>query len=353
MTASGHAHPDLVVCGDWDSGDRCGVAHSERALLAHASLTATVVNPSEVLRSVRAVWGERRRDGPVLLVFPTRSTVRRWRPLLTFLVTALLRRGDDLRVHLHEYRIFREVRWALNLVLLVGRPTVVVSSRSEELCMKRSLAGRLGRVRPQVIPPFGTLTPSATRGTAIGAAGSGIVGVFGFAGPAKGTELVARVVRALPPHYHRLELVGTGWHAVTWPRDILDRVRVATLGFVPSEDLGPVFEHWELAVAPLSGGASDGRLSLRTPLAHGTPTVTEPGRSDDLTLRPGHLVLVEDDPERAIAGAVATASDREARRRGATEVDDFEQRTRRALRVALLGSMEDQLVSTLAPPGAE
>jgi hypothetical protein len=290
----------------------------------------------------------------VLLVYPTRSTVARWRPLLTFLVTAVLRRGDDLRVHLHEYRIFREVRWALNVVLLVGRPTVVVSSPSEETCMTRSVAARLGLVRPQVIPPFGPLTPSTTGRTAVDAVGTGIVGVFGSPGPAKGTDLIVQVLLALPSSYRRLELVGSGWDEVRWPSAVTDRIDVAPLGFVSSADLGPVFARWELSIAPLSGGASDGRSSLRIPLSHGIPTLTELGRPEDLTLRPSHLGLVGDDPEAAIAGAVAVAADRDARRRGASEVDDFERRARGALQLALLGPDASLTqASTLAPRAVE
>ena len=349
MTDTRPARTPLVVCGDWEGVDFCGVAHSERALLAELSPAPTVVDPSDVSRSLRAAWEARRRGQPVLLVYPTRSTVARWRPLLTFLLIALLRRGDDLRVHLHEYRIFREVRWALNVVLLVGRPTVVVSSDSERTCMARSLAARLGRVRPVVIPPFGPLPPSTTGRSAIDAAGSGIVGVFGSPGPAKGTALIVQVVRCLPSSFGRLELVGSGWQDVEWPADVRDRIEVASLGFVPSGELGPVFERWELAVAPFSGGASDGRSTLRIPLSHGIPTLTELDRPEDLTLRPSHLGIVGDDPEGTIARAVVLAADRDARRLGACEVDDFEQRARRSLRHVLCGSDPDPQGAPPAP----
>jgi hypothetical protein len=340
--------PVLVLCGDWDAVDHCGVAHSERALLAGGSLPPTVVDPSTVRSAVRAVWRARQRRAPVLVVYPTRSTVARWRPLVTLLVTAVLRRGDDLRLHLHEYRVFREVRWALNLIILLGRPTVVVSSRGEQALMARSLAGRLGRARIEVIPPFGPLTPATTRTTAADAVGTGIVGVFGFAGPAKGTQLISAVVGALPERYKRLELVGSGWRDVAWPADVAERVEIAPLGFVPSAELGPVFERWELAVAPFSDGASDGRSSLRIPLSHGIPTITEAGRSEDLTLRPSHLGLVGADPAATISATIALAADPEARRRGAAEVDEFERAARQRLRAALLGDGSPE-PSTLAP----
>jgi hypothetical protein len=135
---------------------------------------------------------------------------------------------------------------------------------------------------------------------------------------------------------------------------VTDRIDVAPLGFVSSADLGPVFARWELSIAPLSGGASDGRSSLRIPLSHGIPTLTELGRPEDLTLRPSHLGLVGDDPETAIAGAVAVAADRDARRRGASEVDDFERRVRGALQLALLGpDASPTQASTLAPRAVE
>lgn len=349
MTDTSRRRTPLVVCGDWEGVDFCGVAHSERALLAELSPAPTVVDPSDVTRALRAARDARRRGVPVLLVFPTRSTVAQWRPLLTFLLIALLRRGDDLRVHLHEYRIFREVRWALNVVLLVGRPTVVVSSDSERRCMARSIAARLGRVRPVVIPPFGPLPPSTTGRSAVDAAGSGIVGVFGSPGPAKGTGLIVEVLRHLPSSFGRLELVGSEWQDVVWPADVLDKVEVAPLGFVPSAELGPVFERWELAVAPFSSGASDGRSSLRIPLSHGIPTLTVVDQPEDLTLRPSHLGIVGHDPEGTIARAVALAADREARRLGACEVDDFEQRARRLLRLVLCGSEADPPGETPSP----
>jgi hypothetical protein len=274
----------------------------------------------------------------VLIVFPTMSTVARWRPLLTFLLAALLHKGDRLRLHLHEYRIFREVRWALGAVMLVGRPTVVVSSRSEQELLDRTLAGRLGRLRSSVIPPFGPLPPSSTGASAIDAAGTGIVGVFGSPGPAKGLDLVLDVVRSLPAGYSRLELVGSGWPDVTWPADIAERLDIVPLGFVPSRGLGEVFARWELALAPFSEGASDGRSSLRIPLSHGVPTVTQVRRAQDLTLAPCHLVLLGDDAATATRRAVALAADPEARRRGALEVDEFERDVRKRLRVELLGT---------------
>ena len=102
------------------------------------------------------------------------------------------------------------------------------------------------------MPPIGPLTPAITGSTAVDAPGTGVVGVFGFAGPAKGTELIAEVLRSLPASYTRLELVGSGWGEVRWPEDITGRLEVALLGFVASADLGPVFARWELAIAPFS-----------------------------------------------------------------------------------------------------
>jgi hypothetical protein len=276
----------------------------------------------------------------VLLVYPTRSTVARWAPLLTFLVAALLRRGEDLRLHLHEYRIFREVRWVIGAVLLLGAPTVVVSSESERARMARSLAGRLGRVHPTVIPPFGPLTPDVTGATAVDAAGSGTVGVFGFAGPAKGTELIVETLRALPPSYHRLELVGSGWDAASWPDDVAARFEVVTHGFVPTAQLGPVFAGWELAIAPFATGATDGRSSLRIPLSHGIPTITNVVDRADLTVDAPHLVVVGDDVAGAVRRAADLAADTSARRSGADDLAAFERRVGQHLRRTLLGAAD-------------
>lgn len=330
----------LVLCGDWAGVDACGVAHSERALLAGGPTDTDVVDPADLGAAVTALRRARRAGSVVLLVYPTRSTVARVRPLLAFLLAAVLIRGDRLRLHLHEYRIFREVRWALGLVLLVGRPTVVVSSAGEQRRLARSLAARLRRVRPLVIPPFGPLTPERTGADARHAAGSGVVGVFGFAGPAKGTDLVTSVLRSLPASYHRIDLVGRGWSEVVWPPDITDRFEVVARGFVPSAELGAVFAGWELAVAPFSTGASDGRSSLRIPLSHGIPTITTAGDADDLTLRAAHLVVVlADDVASVTARATALAADPDARRQGATDLARFEARVATDLRAALLGDL--------------
>jgi hypothetical protein len=334
---SGEPRPGalLVLCGDWDGVDRCGVAHSERALLADGP-DCVVVDPLDLRRSAAALWQARRRDEPVLLVYPTRSTVARWTPLATFALAALLRRRDDLRLHLHEYRIFREVRWALGAVLLLGGPTVVVSSESERARLALSLAGRLRRARPTVVPPFGPLTPAATGATAVDAAGSGTVGVFGFAGPAKGTERITEALRALPPSYRRLELVGSGWDAVAWPADVTDRFEVVAHGFVPTAALGSIFAGWELALAPFATGATDGRSSLRIPLAHGIPTLTNVEDPADLTVGASHLVVVGNDVAGAVERACALAADPAARRRGADEMEAFERRVGLELRRALL-----------------
>ncbi|MGV3758063.1 MAG: hypothetical protein ACO1PW_00780 [Actinomycetota bacterium] len=342
----GSGAPALVLCGDWGDGDRCGVAHSERMLLAELPELPPVVDPGD-LRATWAALRRARRDGrPVLAVYPTRSTVSRVRPLLGLLVAALLRRGDDLRLHLHEYRIFREVRWALGLVVLVGRPRVVVSSWSEGELLRRSVAGRLGRVRPEVVPPFGPLPPGTTGVDAVDAAGSGVVGVFGSPGPAKDLDLVVEVLRGLPPRFATLELVGRGWDEVAWPADVAERWRIRPLGFVATADLGAVFAGWELAVAPLAGGASDGRSSLRIPLSHGTPTLTELGRPEDLTLRPADLVLVQGSAtERAAAlhRAAALGADRAARTAGRDEVAAFEADLRARLGSELLGLADDEV----------
>src|SRR5687767_3464658 len=50
MRTTNRARVALVVCGDWDDADRCGVAHSERALLADTdtSPAPAVVDPTDV-----------------------------------------------------------------------------------------------------------------------------------------------------------------------------------------------------------------------------------------------------------------------------------------------------------------
>lgn len=344
----------LVLCGDWEGVDTCGVAHSERALLADGP-AADVVDPTEVRTTVRALRRARRSATPVLLVYPSRSTVARVRPLLSLLAAAVLTPRSRLRLHLHEYRIFREVRWAIGLVLLVGRPrVVVVSSASEVALLRRSVAGRLGFVRPEVIPPYGPLTPAVTGATAVDAAGRGVVGVFGFAGPAKGADLIVAVLRALPSAFRRLELVGSGWDGASWPADVRARYEIVGHGFVPSAQLGPIFAGWELAVAPFSTGATDGRSSLRIPLSHGVPTITTVVDPADLTVRSEHLVVVADgDVAGAVDRAVGVAADPTARRRGAEDLADFEGRVAQDLRAVLLDGAPRSMVTTATGAGRD
>jgi hypothetical protein len=86
-------------------------------------------------------------------------------------------------------------------------------------------------------------------------------------------------------------------------------------GHVPAAELPRVFAGWGLAVAPFWEGAHDGRLSLRTPLAHGVPTLTRPGSEGALTLRPPHLLFDPTD---------VPDFDDQARAQGAAAVAEFE-----------------------------
>lgn len=324
----------LVVCGDW-ALDSCGVGSSEAAMVAGYEPAPEIVDPLGSLQATAAAIGRASRARrPIVLVYPTASTVRKVRPLLGFLVAAV-RRGTSLRIHLHEYCEFDQLRLALDTVMAIGAATVVVSAQGEAELIASSIARR--RVRVHVIPPANAATPLATGPAAIDATGTGVVGVFGFHRPNKGIRLATEAIRALPARFGRLETMGLGWETAEWPDDIRRRVEIVDRGPLSTAELPGPFAGWELAVASFKAGATDGRNSLRSPLAHGIPTLTSVDRDEDLTLRPPHLVVVGDDVAAAVARATDLSTDDAVRKDGAAYVHDFERRARAELCRVLLG----------------
>ena len=313
----------LLVCGDLGHED-CGVGASEAAALATVDPRPATVDPRRVGATVRAVLRARRAGGAVVVAYPTRSTVRSPRATASLALVAVLGRGR-LRWHLHEYAVFRGRRALLDLLLAVGGGRVVVSTETEADALRRSRDGRIARrVAVRVLPP--------ANGTPLGAldappADPPVVGLFGTARSDKGLDVAAAALQALPPGTARVETVGEGWDRAPWPDGTPE---ITHRGRVPTPDLAPLLSRWALAIAPFAEGATDGRMSLRTPLACGVPTLTTVARPADLTLRPPHLLL---DPTTAVAEALAT--DGRARAEGAVAVARFEAETVQKLKDAL------------------
>lgn len=326
----------LLLCGDLGS-EHCGVGASEAAALVAVDPRPHAVDPRRVGASRRALLRARRQRQVVVVTYPTRSTVRSVAATATLVLASVLARGR-IRWHLHEYAIFGERRALIDLLLVVGGGRVVVSTRTEADALGRSRGGRVARrVDVRIIPPAngtpaGDVAPPDPPAPASSSAPAEppIVGLFGTARADKGLAVVADALRALAGTGVQVETVGSGWEEAPWPPGILDDHDIRHHGRLPTARLASVMTRWTLALAPFADGATDGRMSLRTPLACGVPTFTAVRRDDDLTLRPSHLLL---DP--ATAGAAALAAGPEQRRTGAEEVARFERRVVAALSVGL------------------
>src|SRR5690606_11077448 len=117
------------------------------------------------------------------------------------------------------------------------------------------------------------------------------VGVIGQLRPDKGEPWLLDVLARLDPRFERIEVVGRDWDLSAWPATLRDRYTVVGHGQLPAARLPEVLAGWDLALAPFAEGPHDGRLSLRTPLAHGVPTLTRGPQPPDLQLRARHLLL--------------------------------------------------------------
>jgi glycosyltransferase involved in cell wall biosynthesis len=300
----------VLLCGDLGS-DRCGVGASEAAALEAVTPRPATADPRRPVAALRAVLRAR---GPVVVAYPTRSTVSSLRATATLALAAVLARGR-LRWHLHEYAVFDGRRALLDLLLVVGGGRVVVSTETEADTVRRSRGGRIAhRVSVRVLPPANGTAPRPAGDEPAPPAEPPVVGLFGRARADKGLDVAVTALRSLPGDGGiRVETVGEGWDEAPWPAGTPE---IAHHGRVPTADLAPLISRWTLAIAPFADGATDGRMSLRTPLACGVPTLTTVTRPSDLTLRPPHLLL---DP--TVALAAAGTADRAA---GAAAVARFE-----------------------------
>lgn len=303
---------------------------SEAAALRAVHPQPRVADPARPLAALGALRAAQRRREPVVIAYPTDGTVRSPTALLVLAAAAVAGRSR-VRWHLHEYSIFSELRIVLDVLLLVSGGVVVVSTPSEAAAVRRARRGWVGRrCRVHALPPANGTPFGAPPDT--GPVQPPVVGVFGTARADKALSCVEAALRALPGDLRRLETIGSGWDEVAWPADISTTFALSHRGRVPADELAGAMARWTLALAPFADGATDGRMSLRTPLACGVPTFTAVTRDDDLTLRPSHLLL---DP--TTAGAAALATGPEQRRAGAEDVARFERRVVAALSAALWG----------------
>lgn len=282
-----------------------------------------------------------RRSPTCVWVFPTRSIVDRPDLVLRLAVCRWMFQHGAVRLHLHEFRrLRRKLRYPITLALALATDRIVVSSASEAAAVRRAGFGWAARGREvRVVPPVNGTTPTDAEIDVVAGPSSAdrrrTLGVFGMHRPDKGDQWLADILRRLDRRFDRVVVAGRGWEDVEWPPDLLARYEVVLRGHVERADLAAELAGWGLAVAPFTEGPHDGRLSLRTPLAFGVPTLTTATTSadrGDLTLAPSHLF-------RADAVALGTLPDLtpEQRRAGAREVATFEADVTRRLAEALFG----------------
>jgi glycosyltransferase involved in cell wall biosynthesis len=322
----------VLVMGDY-ADERCGVGSSEPIVAALAPGEVRVVDPTigsrrDFRRRLRTAL-----DGAAgaVVVYPTIHQVERLAlvPRLLLLRLAVGRRRW-VRVHLHEFERLRR-RHRIGVALLTGTIAdgVIVSSAREALALRQRYRGWAGRKGVAVVPPANGSAPLAAPAGAPNPpplpAGR-VVGIIGQLRPDKGLPWLLDRLEHLDARFTRLEVVGRDWDLGAWPGAVRQRYEVVAHGQTSAAELPGIVAGWDLAIAPFEEPPHDGRLSLRTPLAHGVPTLTRGPRPDHLRLTAPHLLF--DDEVDISALPVMTAADRAA---GAAAVDAQEQRWRSEL----------------------
>lgn len=323
----------VLVMSD-HGNERCGVGSSEPIAAALAAAEVRVVDPAElgVVPFTRAVRAALRGAAGAVVVYPTIRLVERVGLVPRLLVLrALLGRRRWLRVHLHEFdRLRRRHRLAVALLTGLVADRVVVSSQREATALRTRFRGWAGRREVVVVPPSNGSAPTDPPAVHDPAPASRTIGVIGQLRPDKGEPWLLEVLARLDPRYDRIEVAGRDWDLGSWPEALRRRYAVVGHGQVPAARLADVLAGWDLALAPFEEAPHDGRLSLRTPLAHGVPTLTRGPRPDDLQLRARHL-LFDDEVD---VGCLPDL-DAAARAAGAAEVAALEATWRTALARAL------------------
>ncbi len=331
-----------VLVGDLRD-PRCGVGSSVGALLDGLHQPVVAIDPvAGSWRDVRAAARAAARTcDSLVIVYPTASTLQRPRMLLASVLGRAAFRRRRVRLYLHEFRWFHRVhRAVITPFLRLATDRIVVSNEREAEAVRAAGWGWPTRgVDVVVAPPVNGSAPTCEQVTAaiqgvsppVRAARARTVGVFGMLRPDKGPGWLVDRLRELPPGFDRLVIVGSGWDAFALPADLAPRLALERAGHVDDADLPAHLGGWGLAIAPYwDDGAHDGRMSLRTPLAYGVPTLTPAPRPGLLTLDAPHLVLWR--PGAAMPTAV---TDDAARRAGADAVMAFEAQCRARLDAAL------------------
>ena len=303
--------------------ERCGVGSSEPIAASLAPAEVRVVDPTggspgAVRRALRD--GLRGAQGAVV-AYPTLGTVERVAlvPVLVGLRIAL-GRHRWLRLHLHEFeRLRRRHRVAVAVLTGLLFDRVVVSSEREAAALRTRYRGWAGRREVVVVPPAGGSAPATAPVVHDPPPTLRTVGIVGQRRPDKGESWLLDVLGRLDARYGRVEVVGRDWDLDAWPAALRDRYEVIGHGQLPAADLAGVLAGWDLAIAPFEEPPHDGRLSLRTPLAHGVPVLTRGPRPEHLRLAAPHLLFDDE-----VDLARLPDHDAAARAAGAAEVAALE-----------------------------
>lgn len=282
--------PVLLVLADLGD-ERCGVGSSEAALVTAVPQEVRELDPTVgSLRTFRRALA-RAASGAAgaVVVYPTISQLERLALVPRLVLLRWTFRQRWVRVHLHEFDRLRR-RHRLGVAVLVGllSDRTVVSSEREAGALRMSYRGWAARGEVVVAPPANGSAPVRSVEPA---PRPGVVGLVGQHRPDKGSAWLLRTLERLDPRFDHLEVVGRGWDEVAWPGGVAVRLRPTLLGEIPECQMADRIASWELALAPYDEPPHDGRLSLRTPLAYGVPTLTRGPRPDHLRLDAPHLLF--------------------------------------------------------------
>ena len=286
-----------------DLGDlRCGVGSSEAALVPLVAAEVRYLDPTVgSLRTFRrAVSTAESGAAGVVLAYPTISQLERVPIVPRILWLRWVFRRRWVRVHLHEFdRLRRRHRLAVGLLVGFVADRIVVSSDREADALRTSYWGWAARAEIVTAPPANGSAPLG--GGAARTPRPGVVGVVGQHRPDKGAAWLLEILERLDPRFDRLDVVGRGWDEVIWPPTIAARFTPVLHGELPDDEMADHIAGWELALAPYDEPPHDGRLSLRTPLAYGVPTLTRGPRPAHLRLTAPHLLFDDEVDLRALS----------------------------------------------------
>jgi hypothetical protein len=283
--------PVLLVMADLGD-ERCGVGSSEAVLVPLVSGGVRVLDPTvgSLRRFRRALATDASGAAGAVLAYPTITQLERLALVPRLLLLRTVFRHRWVRLHLHEFdRLRRRHRVVVAVLAGIVADRIVVSSEREASALRTHYRGWAARAEVVVAPPANgsaPVPPVPERSPR-----PGLAGVVGQHRPDKGLAWLLDTLERLDPRFDQLAVVGRGWDAVRWPAAVTERFAITIHGEIPEPRMAECITGWELALAPYDEPPHDGRLSLRTPLAYGVPTLTRGPRPAHLELTAPHLLF--------------------------------------------------------------